>query len=94
MILWQSLPLQGAQATAARPNLTIHSHALAVLQLSQQIHELEIHATVAEQPDGQRSPSPQPQYNEQGVRTNTRAQRLKQKLTAQAQVGVFPHSTL
>jgi splicing factor 1 len=31
--------------------------------------------------DGARSPSPEPVYNERGVRTNTREQRTREKLT-------------
>ena len=39
--------------------------------------------------EGSRSPSPPPQYDENGVRTNTRAQRAVEKLTVQAQVRGF-----
>ena len=61
-------------------------HYLRCLQISQQIHELEATGAFAGRLDEERSPSPEPKYNEDGLRTNTRVQRLKAKLTADAQV--------
>lgn len=37
------------------------------------------------QPDGSRSPSPEPVYDQYGVRSNTREQRLKAKFTKERQ---------
>jgi len=48
-------------------------------------------------PEGQRSPSPEPMYNEAGLRSNTREQRLREKLLRQknvrVSVGVWCHGT-
>lgn len=41
---------------------------------------------VDEEPELRRSPSPEPLYNEQGARTNTREQRAKEKLLKQRNV--------
>ncbi|KAK9792258.1 hypothetical protein WJX73_010700 [Symbiochloris irregularis] len=78
-----SLPASLAGLVDANPQAMLLHRQLSTI--SQQIHELDTRGLVAEQPESERSPSPQPQYDEEGMRSNTRAQRLKQKLTGQAQ---------
>ena len=56
------------------------------LQVSQKLHELQNTGSTEGLAEEGRSPSPEPQYGDDGVRINTRPQRQKQKLTAQAQV--------
>lgn len=61
---------------------------VAVLQVNQKLQLIGQGKWVDEEPEQRRSPSPEPLYNEQGARTNTREQRAKDKLLRQRNVSV------
>lgn len=60
-------------------------HAFA-LQVNQDIQTIASGKFVDDRPEGTRSPSPDPIYNENGVRVNSRDQRAKEKLQKQRYV--------
>ena len=60
------------------------------VQISQQIQLAKSKPELFVPPEGQRSPSPPPQYDEAGVRINMRALRAVEKLSVQAQVQLDP----
>eukprot|EP00798_Chlamydomonas_sp_ICE-L_P010194 gene10194-8106_t len=70
---WKTPDLPCTCATAAAPIV------------SQKIQLLTAGKEIDDRPTDHRSPSPEPTYNEQGVRTNTREQRQKDKLMKERQ---------
>ena len=56
------------------------------LQVNQDIQTIASGKYVDDRPEGARSPSPDPVYNENGIRVNSRDQRAKEKLQKQRYV--------
>ena len=80
-------------APASQPAPLPASHAVpadctapGALQVNQRIQLIQAGNFVDETPEGLRSPSPEPVYNECGQRANTREQRLKDKLMRERSV--------
>lgn len=76
-------------AACSRPRTLFLHPVLAwrpVLQVNQKLQLFAQGKWVDEEPEERRSPSPEPVYNEQGARTNTREQRAKDKLVRQRNV--------
>lgn len=56
------------------------------MQVNQDIQTIASGKYVDDRPEGARSPSPPPIYNENGIRVNSRDQRAKEKLQKQRYV--------
>ncbi len=56
--------------------------------MNQDIQTIAAGKFVDDRPESARSPSPDPIYNENGVRVNSRDQRAKEKLQKQRYVGL------
>jgi hypothetical protein len=61
---------------------------LLLLQINQKIQLIQAGNYVDDTPEGLRSPSPEPVYNEYGQRANTREQRVKEKLMRERTVSM------
>ncbi len=61
---------------------------LMLLQINQKIQLIQASNFMDDTPEGLRSPSPEPVYNEHGQRANTREQRVKDKLMKERTVSV------
>ena len=59
---------------------------VAFLQVNQDIQMIASGKYVDDRPEGARSPSPDPIYNDTGIRVNSRDQRAKEKLQKQRYV--------
>lgn len=66
--------------TIVAKHLTILGHALMHLQVNQKLQLLSQGKYVEDSPERDRSPSPEPVYNESGARVNTREARAKEKI--------------
>ena len=66
--------------------MEFESHVHGCMQVNQDIQTIASGKYVDDRPEGARSPSPAPIYNENGIRVNSRDQRAKEKLQKQRYV--------